>query len=113
VSDLRIDIECATALVGPRRSQNVAVFAGGELLANWDFSVTENHASRSVTIPAAAFVPGDWGFPLLRLEFRPREVAPIIELDPATRDSRLLGLALFAIRRCLQDGAQRMGVDDA
>lgn len=37
--------------------------------------------------------------PLLRLEIRPRHVAPISVLNPASNDTRALGRALFAIRQ--------------
>jgi hypothetical protein len=52
-----------------------------------------------VRVPAAAVTTGDASFPLLRLEFRPRSVAPVIELDPARNDLRPLRLALYGIRR--------------
>jgi hypothetical protein len=97
--DFQVDIDGATALVGPRRSQVIDVFAAGKLLATWQFSLERNRTQRSVTVPAAAVTVGDWGYPVLRLEFCPREVAPITELDPAREDSRSLGLALYAIRR--------------
>jgi Macrocin-O-methyltransferase (TylF) len=97
--DVAVEIEAAAALAGPRRSQEVAVYAAGQLLAIWKFSLQHNQAKRSVTVPADAVTLGEWGFPLLRLEFRAREVAPITELDPNLTDSRPLGLALFGIRR--------------
>jgi hypothetical protein len=97
--DATVEIECATALVGPRKSQQVDVFAAGRLLATWEFSLKSNQGRRSVTVPVDTIGVGDWEFPVIRLEFRPREVAPITELDPARNDTRPLGLALVAIRR--------------
>lgn len=97
--NVTVEIDGKAALEGPRRSQEIAVFVGGELFAIWRFSLENNRAKRSVTVPAAAVGVGQWNFPVLRLEFRPREVVPVIELDPATNDKRALGLALFAIRR--------------
>lgn len=97
--DLALEIDGAAALVGSRQSQEIDVFAGGQLLTTWQFSTGHNRAKRSVTVPVTAISVGDWEFPLLRLEFRPREVAPVNELDPTRKDTRALGLALFAIRR--------------
>ena len=49
---------------------------------------------------AAGRLLATWQSYLLALEFRPREVAPIVNLDPTrTDDLRPLGLALWAIRR--------------
>jgi len=97
--DLVIEIDGAAALVGPRRSLEIDVLAAGRILTTWQFSMERNRAQRSVTAPAAAITAGDWNFPLLRLEFRPREVAPISELDPTRTNARPLGLALYALRR--------------
>lgn len=80
-------------------TQEIDVLAAGQLLTTWQFSVERNRAKHGVTIPAAAVVTDEWGFPKINLEFRPRSVAPIIELDPSRDDRRELGLALFRIRR--------------
>ena len=98
-TDLVVEVDGAAALVGPRRSQEVDVFAAGRHVATWQFSVKQNRAARSSVVPAEAWETGDWGLPLLRLEFRPKEVTPINELDPTKPDSRALGLALFRLRR--------------
>ena len=97
--DITVEVDGAVALVGPRRAHEVSVFAGGQLLTTWQFSMDRNRAPRSVTVPAAAFTPGDWNYPVLQLEFRPCEVKPITELDPTRIDTRALGMAVFAIRR--------------
>lgn len=98
-ADVLVEIDVATAVFPARPEHDIDVFAGGQLLAAWHFSEPENRAQRMVRVPAAAVTTGDAGFPLLRLEFRPRSVAPIIELDPARNDLRPLGLALYGIRR--------------
>jgi hypothetical protein len=99
IGDVQVDIDGGTALVGPRVTQEIDVLTAGEVLATWHFSRERNRAERSVTVPAAAITPGEWGFPLLRLEFRPRVVTPAIELVPTCGDPRALGLSLFGIRR--------------
>ncbi len=99
VMDVVVEIDAATALFDARPEQDIDVFAGGQLLATWRFVLPENRAQRIVQVPAAAVTTGDVGFPLLRLEFRPRSVVPIIELDPTRNDLRPLGLALFGLRR--------------
>lgn len=95
---LVVEADVAVALVGARRSQEVEVWADGERLTVWQFSVQQNRAARSVAVPRSAFADGDWDYPLLRLEFRPREVARISELDPTKNDNRALGVALFGLR---------------
>jgi hypothetical protein len=42
---------------------------------------------------------GDRRIRLLRLEIRPRHVAPISNLNPANKDTRAQGRALYAIRQ--------------
>jgi hypothetical protein len=101
--DVLVEIDTAAALVGTRLTQDVDVFAGGKYLASWHFSVSAIRAQWTVQVPAAAVTAGEWGFPVLVLEFRPRSVVPIVELDPSRNDSRPLGLGLFGIRR----GARR------
>lgn len=98
-ADVTVDVDCAVALLGARRSQHVGVFVGAELFAVWHFSEANNRAQRSVTVPARLASVGECQSPVLHLEFRPREVAPISELDPSKSDHRALGLALLAIRR--------------
>jgi hypothetical protein len=96
---VHVQIESAAALVGQRKSQEIDLFAGGRLLATWQFTMKNNKAQRSVTIPPDMVAVGDWNFPMIRLEFRPQEVAPVTELDPSLNDARSLGMALFALRR--------------
>jgi hypothetical protein len=100
-TDLVVEVEGAAALVGPRSSQEVNVFAAGRHVVAWEFSKEQNRAVRSLVVPADAWETGDWGLPLLRLEFRPKDVTPINELDPTKPDSRALGLALFRLRRAV------------
>jgi hypothetical protein len=97
--DVQIGMEVAAALLGSRTMQDIDVFAGGRLLTTWNFSGENNRAERTLTVPATAVISGDWKFPVIRLEFRPRSVATIAELDPAMRDDRAVGIALFKLRR--------------
>ena len=77
----------------------LAHVAGGQRLATWVFTLMESRSQRTVRVPAAAATTGNAGFSLLTLEFRPRSVVPMIELDPSHNDTRSLGLALFGLRR--------------
>jgi hypothetical protein len=94
-----VEVEAWAALVGRRESLEIDVLAEGRLLTTWQFSMAANRAPRSVTVPAKAVSAGQWEFPMIRLEFRPRDVAPITELDPSKNDNRALGLGLIALRR--------------
>jgi hypothetical protein len=99
VGDLQVEVDGAAAIVGTRKMQEIDVLVAGQHLATWQYTQEHNRGERSVTVPASAITAGEWGFPLLRLEFRPRSVATVAELDPARNDQRALGLALFGLRR--------------
>jgi hypothetical protein len=96
--DLAVDFDVAAALVGRRKTQEVDVLVGGEIQTTWFFSPGQNRSQRNVIVSRAAFEEGDWGYPVLRLELRPRDVEPTKELDPTSSDPRSLGVALFALR---------------
>jgi hypothetical protein len=97
--DLEIEVDGAAAVFQGRPEQEIEVFVDGQCLTTWYFSLTQNRAQRKVRVPAAMVGTGEWGFPLLHLEFRPRSFARIVDIDPARKDERALGLALFGIRR--------------
>jgi len=97
--DLLVEIDAATAVFSARPEQQIDVFAGEQFLTTWNFSLSRNRAKRMVQVPATAVTTGDWGFPVLPLEFRPHSVVPISDLDPTRNDHRPLGLALFGLRR--------------
>jgi len=99
VGDIKVEVQAGAALVGARQTQAVDVLVDGTILATWQFSMDNNHAVRNVTVPLAAVVAGDWGFPLIRLEFRPHDVRPVNQLNPENSDVRPLGMALARIRR--------------
>ncbi len=98
-ADVIIEIDAAAAVFAARPQQDIDVFAGGQRLATWVFTLMESRSQRTVRVPAAAATTGNAGFSLLTLEFRPRSVVPMIELDPSHNDTRSLGLALFGLRR--------------
>jgi hypothetical protein len=97
--DVVIEVDGSTALVGTRTERAIGVYAGGERLATWHFSMRENRAKRSVTVPATAVVTGAWGQPMISLEFRPVGQETVHDLDRAQGDTRVLGLAFCGIRR--------------
>ena len=97
--DVAVTIDCATALEGRRKERVIEVWASGHRLATWQFSLGSNRGERSVIVPAAAVTTDDGHIPVIRLEFRPHDVAAVAALDPTKRDTRELGLALFGIRR--------------
>jgi len=97
--DMMVEIDGATAVFDARPEQEIDVFAAGQHLATWRFSVQGNRGQRMVRVSATAVTVADSQVPVLRLEFRPRSVARIVDLDPTRKDMRPLGLALFGIRR--------------
>jgi len=92
------DIEAVVqaALAGPRERQNVDVVVRGETLATWEFTRDKNRGLRSVRVPASVIAAS---LPVMTLEFRPHSVAAPIDLDPAIRDGRLLGMAMLRVRQ--------------
>jgi len=97
--DVVAEVNCAAALVGTRQEQEIDVYASGQHLTTWQFSMQQNPAKRTVRIPISVVTTEEWGFAQVQLEFRPRSVAPLAELDAKLTDVRAVGLALFGIRR--------------
>jgi len=97
--DILFEAQVRAALVGSRQSQTVDIVVDGTNLATWQFTKHANDGIRTVRIPCSAVSNGDWGYPVVRLAFRPRDVKPVNELAPDSNDTRSLGLALSRIRR--------------
>ena len=99
-ADVGIEFEVGAALVGLRHVQTVDVTIGNQVLTTWLFSTDENRALRAVRIPVSLIAEDSrWGFFLIRLELRPKDVRPISELNPENEDVRRLGVSLTQIRR--------------
>lgn len=90
-----VEIECDVHVVlsGPRKTQQIDVFAGTQLLDTWDFTADYNRAVRKLRAPLTAVE-----LERIAIEFRPRSVATPAELDPSNVDARPLGLALHRLR---------------
>ncbi|MDQ2762160.1 MAG: hypothetical protein M3Y22_01270, partial [Pseudomonadota bacterium] len=97
--DVHIEIDAGAALFAARPELQIDVCDGDRCLTTWQFSLAENRAQRMIRIPLVSVRTEDRDFPVIRLEFRPRSVSPVIELDATRNDLRPLGLALFGIRR--------------
>jgi hypothetical protein len=69
----------------------VDVLINGEPAAEWRFTETENRGVRTLTVPRPPAVPAT-------IELRPRSVATPRELNPASTDTRPLGVALHRLR---------------
>ncbi len=91
-----IEAVVQAALAGAREQQKVDVVVRGETLATWEFTRDKNRGLRSVRVPAALIAAS---VPLMTLEFRPHAVAAPMDLDPAIRDGRLLGMAMLRVRQ--------------
>jgi hypothetical protein len=89
---LKLDCDVHVVLIGPRKSQHVDVFAGGQLLETWEFTPNFNRAVRNLQV----HVPKKSAS--VMLEFRPHSVATPAELAPGNLDTRPLGLALHRLR---------------
>jgi hypothetical protein len=97
--DLVVEIDAAAAIVSTRPQQDIDVWAGGQQLRTMTFTMARNRAQHNIRMPVSAMSLDAWGHPTFRLEFRPRSVLPVNELNPANQDTRSLGLGLFGIRR--------------
>jgi hypothetical protein len=94
-----VEAEVGAALIGSRQTLAVDVAVAGQVLATWHFGRENNRGIRRVAVPKGDSSIGKWGVPIINLEFRPRDVAPPNQLDPASKDDRALGMALYALRR--------------
>jgi len=95
---VRLELDVSASLAPARPTQAVTVLAGGQTLATWNFTAAGNRAPRSVVVPLSAIATGEWGAPVIRLEFRPQSVEPVDKLDPSRTDTRALGLGLHRLR---------------
>ncbi len=93
-----VEADVAAAMPGTRDRQEVAVFAAGQRLADWEFTRAQNRGVRSVRIPAALIAAN---LPDLRLTFCPRLVEAPSDLEPGHPDTRQLGIAIHRIRQHL------------
>jgi hypothetical protein len=98
-SPVRVEADVAASLLGTRKSQAIDVLTGKRFLTTWNFSLANNRSIRTVTVPLDAVCQGQWGCPMIRLEFRPHSVLPVNQLDPESQDPRQLGLAVYGLRR--------------
>lgn len=98
--DLLFEADVYAVLIGSRLHQSVEVSTGDTILATWDFTPQANRGIRSATIPRelAATAMAAQRPPVIRLVFRPANVAAPTALDPATPDARPLGLGVWRIR---------------
>jgi hypothetical protein len=100
--DLKLELECQAVIYGSRTEQQVDVFVESDLVATWQFSQKLNRAVRSAPIRVPAIRAS---LPELRLRFEPRSVASPNELDPASLDTRKLGLGIVQLRLVDAEGA--------
>lgn len=88
---LLLEVDCATAMLGPTEWQAVTIAADGQPLDAWQFTRARNRGVRSIRVPASAagatvtFHPSP---PLLRP----------CDCDTASSDDRRLGLAVHRVR---------------
>ncbi len=91
-----LEAEVSAFIPRGRDSQEVAVFAGGQLLARWDFDRAFNLGVRGVSVPAEAILGQS---PCLKLVFRPSFAAAPAQSEPGSSDTRRLGLAMHRVRQ--------------
>ena len=97
---LLLDIDAKAALLGKRTSQSITVSVAGHTLARWEFTLQQNQAVRTVTIPASIILKAisNTHLPAISVEFTPHCLKPCSALDPKCDDTRSLGLGLYAFR---------------
>jgi hypothetical protein len=93
--DLLLEVDCHAVLIGPRTAMLVDVFVGNNHAAVWEFVRSANFGVRRVPIAAGVAARS---VPELRVTFAPRSVASPHELDPASPDTRKLGLGVTRMR---------------
>ncbi len=100
VSDLEFAMDVHAALFEDRKVLLVDVAVADETLETWVFTVAENRSVRVLRIPAhvVAQAVARERWPVARVELRPRDVVIPAELDPRTRETRPLGVALHRLR---------------
>jgi Glycosyl transferase family 2 len=93
-----IEADVAAALIGSRDRQAVDVIVLGQALATWTFVRGNNRGLRTARIPASLIAAS---LPIVTVEFRPHSVASPAALDPARKDTRLLGMGIRGLRQRL------------
>lgn len=100
VGDLELVIDVHAALLENRKVLLVDVAVAAETLETWVFTIAENRGVRMLRIPAhvIAQAVARERRPLVRVELWPRDVVIPAEIDPRTRETRPLGVALHRLR---------------
>jgi hypothetical protein len=90
-----VELDCSAALVGPLESQEVTVSVsekdGERILAALHFTKNANRGVRTVQLPKGT---GE----VVTIVLRPAKPIRPSEHNPASRDTRILGVALYAVR---------------
>lgn len=97
-SDIEIEADVQAVILGTRTEQHVDVLVGSRLMGTWNFTLERNRGIRAVQVPAAAVALDGQGPPTVIIEFRPHSVASPHVIDPASHDTRELGLGLIRLR---------------
>jgi hypothetical protein len=98
--DLDLEFDVEAALTPIRSEQVVDVLVGGQPLETWTFSKRENRAIRRLRVPALAANMQRSKTASINIEFRPRSVKSVAEINPGSSDNRQLGLGLHKLRLC-------------
>ena len=88
-----IDLDVRAALVGNRTRQTVELSIGGHAAATLTFDTGANQKLWAVPVPVGA-MPGG----LVKLAFRPAATESVRDLEPSSKDTRRLGVALSRLR---------------
>jgi hypothetical protein len=96
--DIELQLDVTAMLLEGRTRREIGVFVAERKLETWVFNQSENRSIRTLRIPATCLA-SEGGLPAILVEFRPTVVAPAIESNPDSCDTRCLGLALHRIRR--------------
>jgi hypothetical protein len=97
-SEAEIEFEVQAALTESRPEQVVDVSIEGRTLATWSFTLGKNRGIRRLSVPTG-LIQSEVSLPRnLTIEFRPRSVVTVSEINVNSIDDRALGLGLRRLR---------------
>jgi hypothetical protein len=91
LAQFELDLDVHAVVQAARPTLLVDVLVNGEPAAQWRFAEGENRGVRTLTVPRPPSVPAT-------IELRPQSVLTPRDLNPASTDTRPLGVALHRLR---------------
>ena len=97
-TELVLELDVAAGILGFRVAQAVDVVIRDETIDTWSFTTAQNRGVRRIAVPSKLIEAGNAEGDVIEIEFRPRSVRRTCDINPASKDTRSVGVGLHRIR---------------